>query len=62
MWDKFACIRSLIAAPEHSDHETHTGYSEATNPFRFQGIIFLQVSRLPSIAVTGVRRRISSDE
>jgi uncharacterized protein (DUF1501 family) len=31
MWDKFACIRSLIAAPEHSDHETHTGYSEATN-------------------------------
>lgn len=31
MWDKFACIRSLIAAPEHSDSETHTGYSEAVN-------------------------------
>jgi hypothetical protein len=31
MWDKFACIRSLIAAPEHSDSETSTGYSEAVN-------------------------------
>jgi hypothetical protein len=31
MWDKLACIRSLIAAPEHSDSETGTGYSEAVN-------------------------------
>src|SRR5262249_20338512 len=31
MWDKLACIRSLVAAPEHSDHETSTGYSEAVN-------------------------------
>ena len=31
MWDKLACIRSLIAAPEHSDLETCTGYSEAVN-------------------------------
>jgi hypothetical protein len=31
MWDKLACIRSLVAAAEHSDHETHTGYSEAKN-------------------------------
>ena len=31
MWDKMAVIRSLVAAPEHSDHETSTGYSENTN-------------------------------
>ena len=31
MWDKLACIRSLVAAPEHSDSETSTGYSEAVN-------------------------------
>ncbi|MBY0522763.1 MAG: DUF1501 domain-containing protein [Gemmataceae bacterium] len=31
MWDKLAVIRSLVAAPEHSDHETSTGYSEAVN-------------------------------
>jgi hypothetical protein len=31
MWDKLSCIRSLVAAPEHSDHETHTGYSEQVN-------------------------------
>jgi hypothetical protein len=31
MWDKLACIRSLVAAQEHSDHETSTGYSEAVN-------------------------------
>jgi hypothetical protein len=31
MWDKFACIRSLVAAQEHSDSETSTGYTEAVN-------------------------------
>jgi hypothetical protein len=31
MWDKLAVIRSLVAAAEHSDHETHTGYTEAKN-------------------------------
>src|SRR5262249_41590797 len=31
MWDKFAVIRSLIAGNEHSDAQTHTGYSEQEN-------------------------------
>lgn len=31
MWDKFAAIRSLVAAPEHSDSETSSGYSENVN-------------------------------
>ncbi|OAI46636.1 hypothetical protein AYO44_11005 [Planctomycetaceae bacterium SCGC AG-212-F19] len=31
MWDKLACIRSLVAAPEHSDSEIGTGYSESVN-------------------------------
>jgi hypothetical protein len=31
MWDKLACIRSLVGGPEHSDHETSTGYTEAVN-------------------------------
>jgi hypothetical protein len=31
MWDKLACIRSLVAVHEHSDSECMTGYSENTN-------------------------------
>jgi hypothetical protein len=31
MWDKLACIRSLISVEEHSDSLVSTGYSEAEN-------------------------------
>jgi Protein of unknown function (DUF1501) len=31
MWDKFACVRSLIAADEHSDSLVSTGYTENVN-------------------------------
>jgi len=31
MWDKLACVRSLVAVDEHSDHLVSTGYSENTN-------------------------------
>jgi hypothetical protein len=31
MWDKLACIRSVVAANEHSDSATTTGYTEAVN-------------------------------
>ncbi len=31
MWDKMACIRSIIAAGEHSDSNVMTGYSENVN-------------------------------
>ncbi|HKI37682.1 MAG TPA: DUF1501 domain-containing protein [Gemmataceae bacterium] len=31
LWDKFAVIRSLIGGPEHSDSQTHTGYTEQEN-------------------------------
>jgi hypothetical protein len=31
MWDKLACIRSIVAAGEHSDSQVMTGYSQAQN-------------------------------
>src|SRR6185437_13005911 len=32
MWDKLACIRSVLATPEeHSDSQVMTGYSETAN-------------------------------
>jgi hypothetical protein len=31
MWDKLACVRSLIATDEHSDSLVSTGYSETVN-------------------------------
>jgi len=31
MWDKLACVRSLISVEEHSDSLVMTGYSENTN-------------------------------
>src|SRR5205085_4314687 len=31
MWDKFACIRSIVSVDEHSDSLVTTGYSENQN-------------------------------
>src|SRR5205085_1918107 len=31
MWDKFACVRSLVSVDEHSDSLVLTGYSEQVN-------------------------------
>ncbi len=31
MWDKLACIRSIVSVDEHSDSLVMTGYSEGTN-------------------------------
>src|SRR3989440_5621819 len=31
MWDKLACIRSVVSVEEHSDSLVMTGYSENTN-------------------------------
>jgi hypothetical protein len=31
MWDKLACIRSIVSVDEHSDSLVSTGYSEAVN-------------------------------
>src|SRR5436309_8616849 len=31
MWDKLACIRSIVSVDEHSDSLVMTGYSENTN-------------------------------
>src|SRR4051812_36091983 len=31
MWDKLACIRSIVSVDEHSDSAVMTGYSKATN-------------------------------
>ena len=31
MWDKLACVRSLISADEHSDSLVSTGYTEQVN-------------------------------
>src|SRR6516225_52558 len=31
IWDKLACVRSIVSVDEHSDSLVSTGYSEATN-------------------------------
>ena len=31
MWDKLACVRSIVSVEEHSDSLVMTGYSENTN-------------------------------
>jgi pimeloyl-ACP methyl ester carboxylesterase len=31
MWDKLACVRSIVSIDEHSDSLVMTGYSENTN-------------------------------
>src|SRR6202171_1557512 len=31
MWDKFACIRSIVSVDEHSDSLVSTGYSQRDN-------------------------------
>src|ERR1043166_2855015 len=31
MWDKLACVRSIVSVDEHSDSLVMTGYSENTN-------------------------------
>jgi hypothetical protein len=46
MWDKLACIRSLVAAPEHSDSETSTGYSEAVNRVAHHPSVGAVISKL----------------
>src|SRR5580704_10389441 len=46
MWDKLACVRSLIGGPEHSDHETHTGYTESTNRLAHHPSMGSVISRL----------------
>jgi hypothetical protein len=46
MWDRLACIRSIVAAPEHSDSETSTGYSEAVNRIAHHPSVGAVLSRL----------------
>ncbi len=46
MWDKLACIRSLVAAPEHSDSETSSGYSEAVNRVAHHPSVGAVISKL----------------
>jgi hypothetical protein len=46
IWDKLACIRSLVAAPEHSDSETSTGYSEAVNRVAHHPSVGAVISKL----------------
>jgi len=31
MWDKLACVRSIVSVDEHSDSLVSTGYPEAVN-------------------------------
>ena len=60
MWDKFACIRSLVAAQEHSDHETHTGYSEADNRAGPPPVVRLPSSRSCAAATSATSRPTSA--
>jgi uncharacterized protein (DUF1501 family) len=46
MWDKLAVIRSVVAGPEHSDSETHTGYLEQENQTAHHPSLGAVVSKL----------------
>jgi hypothetical protein len=48
MFDKLAVVRSVVAAPEHSDCETMSGYSEQVNRVAHHPSIGAVVSRLRS--------------
>src|SRR5262245_20620694 len=53
MWDKLACIRSVVAVEEHSDSETMTGYTENTNRTAHHPSIGAVVSRVRGSNGTG---------
>jgi hypothetical protein len=50
MWDKLACIRSIISVEEHSDSLVMTGYSENTNRTAGHPSLGAVVSKLRSTA------------
>src|SRR5262249_20803416 len=46
MWDKLAVLRSVVAVHEHSDVQTHTGYSAEVNRQAHHPSLGAVVSRL----------------
>jgi Protein of unknown function (DUF1501) len=54
MWDKLACIRSIVSVDEHSDSLVSTGYSEAQNRTAHHPSFGSVVSRLRSGANSDV--------
>jgi hypothetical protein len=48
MWDKLACVRSIVSVDEHSDSLVMTGYSENTNRIAHHPSFGSVVSRLRS--------------
>jgi uncharacterized protein (DUF1501 family) len=54
IWDKLAVVRSIVASDEHSDSETMTGYSEATNRQVHHPSLGAVVSKLCGPAREGV--------
>ena len=41
MWDKLACVRSIVSVDEHSDSLVMTGYSRARQPHRQPSVVRL---------------------
>src|ERR1051325_10464555 len=48
MWDKLACVRSIVSVDEHSDSLVMTGYSENTNRIAHHPSFGSVMSRLRS--------------
>lgn len=54
MWDKLACVRSIVSVDEHSDSLVMTGYSENTNRTAGHPCFGAVMSKLRSTAGSGV--------
>src|SRR4051794_27103612 len=54
MWDKLACVRSIVSVEEHSDSLVMTGYSENTNRTAQHPSFGAVVAKLPSGQNNGV--------
>ncbi len=59
MWDKLACVRSLIATDEHSDSLVSTGYSEQVNRTQSHPCLGSVMSKLRSGSTTDVPAFVS---
>jgi hypothetical protein len=59
IWDKLACVRSIVSVDEHSDSLVSTGYSEATNRVQHHPSFGSVMSRLRGNAMADIPPYVS---
>jgi hypothetical protein len=59
IWDKLACVRSIVSVDEHSDSLVSTGYSEATNRVAHHPSFGSVMSRLRGNAMADIPPYVS---